>query len=45
VEELRSIDIDGLTPLEALNKLAELQRRARERPSDAPAEPTATEEE
>lgn len=28
VEELRRIDTDRLTPLEALNKLAELQRRA-----------------
>ena len=28
VEELRSIDVNALTPLEALNKLAELQRRA-----------------
>ncbi len=29
-EELRSIEIDRLTPIEALNKLAELQRRARD---------------
>jgi DNA mismatch repair protein MutS len=28
VEELRSMDVNALTPLEALNKLAELQRRA-----------------
>ncbi|MFB3881192.1 MAG: DNA mismatch repair protein MutS [Armatimonadota bacterium] len=28
VEELRRLDVNALTPLEALNKLAELQRRA-----------------
>jgi DNA mismatch repair protein MutS len=33
VEELRSIDVNALTPLEALNKLAELQRRAQAQPS------------
>ena len=30
VEELRSIDVDTLTPLEALNRLAEFKRRAQE---------------
>jgi DNA mismatch repair protein MutS len=38
VEELRSIDVNALTPLEALNKLAELQRLARTRTDDNPAE-------
>jgi DNA mismatch repair protein MutS len=28
VEDLRAIDLDAMTPLEALNRLAELQRRA-----------------
>jgi DNA mismatch repair protein MutS len=28
VEELKAMDLDTLTPLEALNRLAELQRRA-----------------
>lgn len=28
MEELRTLDLDGMTPLEALNRLAELQRRA-----------------
>jgi DNA mismatch repair protein MutS len=28
MEELRSLDVNGMTPLEALNRLAELQRRA-----------------
>ena len=28
MEELRGLDLDGMTPLEALNRLAELQRRA-----------------
>ena len=31
VEELRSIDVDTLTPLEALNRLADFKRRAGER--------------
>jgi DNA mismatch repair protein MutS len=31
MEELRALDLDGMTPLEALNRLAELQRRAGER--------------
>ena len=30
VEELEKLDIDGMTPLEALNKLYELQKKARE---------------
>ncbi len=30
VEDLRALDLDQLTPLEALNRLAELQRRARD---------------
>ena len=29
LEALRSLDLDALTPLEALNKLHELQRQAR----------------
>ena len=29
-EELEKLDIDSLTPLEALNKLYELQRKAKE---------------
>jgi DNA mismatch repair protein MutS len=28
MDELRALDLDGMTPLEALNRLAELQRRA-----------------
>ncbi len=28
VDDLRALDLDALTPLEALNRLAELQRRA-----------------
>ena len=28
LEELRALDVNGMTPLEALNRLAELQRRA-----------------
>jgi DNA mismatch repair protein MutS len=28
IEELRRLDVNALTPLEALNRLAELQRRA-----------------
>jgi DNA mismatch repair protein MutS len=28
VEELKALDLNGMTPLEALNRLAELQRRA-----------------
>jgi DNA mismatch repair protein MutS len=28
MDELRSLDVNGMTPLEALNRLAELQRRA-----------------
>ena len=31
VEELRLIDVNALTPLEALNRLAELKRRAEDR--------------
>ncbi len=31
VEEIRAIDLDSLTPLEALNRLAQLQRRVGER--------------
>jgi DNA mismatch repair protein MutS len=31
VEEIRGLDLDSMTPLEALNWLAELQRRAEER--------------
>ncbi len=37
VEELRKLDVEHLTPLEALNKLAELQRRARGEADSAPA--------
>ncbi len=40
VEELRSIDVDRMTPLEALSRLAELQRRARERPPDSQPAPS-----
>jgi DNA mismatch repair protein MutS len=28
VDDLKALDLDSLTPLEALNRLAELQRRA-----------------
>jgi hypothetical protein len=28
VEEIKALDLNTLTPLEALNRLAELQRRA-----------------
>jgi DNA mismatch repair protein MutS len=31
VAEIRALDLDAMTPLEALNRLAELQRRAEER--------------
>jgi hypothetical protein len=31
LEELRLIDVNALTPLEALNRLAELKRRAEDR--------------
>ncbi len=31
VEDLRALDVDRLTPLEALNRLSELQHRARKR--------------
>ena len=31
VEEIRALDLDAMTPLEALNRLAELQRRAEQR--------------
>jgi DNA mismatch repair protein MutS len=31
VEEIRAMDLNAMTPLEALNRLAELQRRAEER--------------
>jgi DNA mismatch repair protein MutS len=44
VEEIRRIDLNQLTPLEALNKLAELQRRAREQSSE-PTPPADDEEE
>ena len=44
VEEIRRIDLNQLTPLEALNKLAELQRRTREQSPD-PAPPAHDEEE
>jgi hypothetical protein len=36
VEELRSLDVNTLTPLEALNRLADFKRRAGQR-----HEPTA----
>ncbi len=42
VVELRSIDLDALTPLDALNKLAELQRQARAQAADG-APPTTDE--
>jgi DNA mismatch repair protein MutS len=32
VSDLRALDLDSLTPLEALNRLAELQRRAQGKP-------------
>jgi DNA mismatch repair protein MutS len=44
VEELRSIDVNALTPLDALNKLAELQRRAQAKPSGG-APPTTDDSE
>jgi hypothetical protein len=28
MEEIRGLDLDAMTPLEALNRLADLQRRA-----------------
>ena len=31
VEELRALDVDTLTPLEALNRLADFKRRAEDR--------------
>ena len=31
MEELKSLDVNALTPLEALNRLADFQRRAGER--------------
>jgi DNA mismatch repair protein MutS len=34
VEELRAIDVDALTPLEALNRLADFKRRAQEGAAD-----------
>jgi DNA mismatch repair protein MutS len=34
VEELRTIDVDALTPLEALNRLADFKRRAQEGAAD-----------
>jgi DNA mismatch repair protein MutS len=34
VEELRGIDVDALTPLEALNRLADFKRRAQEGAAD-----------
>jgi DNA mismatch repair protein MutS len=36
VEELRSLDVNALTPLEALNRLADFQRRAGQRPEPVP---------
>ncbi|HEX6107437.1 MAG TPA: DNA mismatch repair protein MutS [Gemmatimonadales bacterium] len=36
VEELRAIDVDALTPLEALNRLADFKRRAQEGATDRP---------
>ena len=30
VDELRNLDVDSLTPLEALNRLADLTRRAKD---------------
>ena len=30
--ELRSLDVDTLTPIEALNRLADMKRRAENRP-------------
>ena len=41
VEELRKIDVNQLTPIEALNKLAELKRRARNG-ADAPSTGSAS---
>jgi DNA mismatch repair protein MutS len=35
VEELRSLDVNSLTPLEALNRLADFQRRAGQRTEPA----------
>jgi DNA mismatch repair protein MutS len=31
VEEIRALDLNAMTPIEALNRLAELQRRAEKR--------------
>jgi DNA mismatch repair protein MutS len=45
VEELRSMDVDRMTPLEALSRLAELQRRARERPPDTQPDPAPEQQE
>ena len=45
VEELRSIDVDRMTPLEALSRLAELQRRAREVPPDSQPAPSPKQQE
>jgi hypothetical protein len=33
MEDLRAMDLDSLTPLQALNRLADLKRRASEGPS------------
>ena len=44
VEELNRMQVDRLTPLEALNKLAELQRRAREQSGGATPPPKDQEE-
>ncbi len=44
VEELSRIEVERLTPLEALNKLAELQRRAREQSGKAASPPEPPEE-
>jgi DNA mismatch repair protein MutS len=45
VVELRTIDVNALTPLEALNKLAELQRRAQAQPAEAAPPHTPDDEE
>ena len=44
VEELSRIEVERLTPLEALNKLAELQRRARDQSGKAASPPEPPEE-
>jgi len=42
VEELKDVDLNVLTPLEALNKLSELQAKARERREDNPKNAAGT---